>query len=237
MNYEKFEPLLGSWGEHLRPFIESEECDKIYAKLQADSKAGRIITPEAKNTFRAFKETPFHNTKVVFLLQDPYPAVKEGVYTADGIAMSCRNTGKLQPSLEKFYEAVEEISKDTPSFRKNDLAYLCNQGCMMLNTALTVERDKIGSHEELWRPFTRFLLEDVFGRKRDEVIFVLCGEKSQYFARYINPLQHMIFEIEHPANAARKLRKWEHKDVFKRINKILESNRKTPIIWTDDLPF
>lgn len=240
MDYSKFEPLLGDWGEHLRPFIESSECDGIYAKLKADSKKGVIICPDSVDTFRAFSTTSFKRVKVVFLLQDPYPTLKEGVTVADGIALSCRNTGYLQPSLVKYYEAVEENEpnkEELKKHRKADLSHLSRQGCMMLNSALTVEKDKVGSHGLLWRPFTKFLLEEVFARMKEEVIFVLCGAESQYYERYINPMQHKIFKIEHPANAARKLRKWEHDNVFSKINKILQSNGKEGIIWTDELPF
>ena len=240
MDYTKFEPLLGSWGEHLRPFIESKECDEIYAKLKADSSKGITICPNSADTYRVFATTPFKRTKVVFMLQDPYPWVKNGRVLADGIAMSCRNTGIIQPSLEKFYEAIEDTQpngSELKKYRKADLAHLSLQGCMMLNTALTVEKDKPSSHSLLWRPFTKFLLEDTFARFKEEVIFVLCGAESQYFEKFINPLQHRIFKLEHPANAARKLRKWEHDNIFNKINKLLQSYGKDPIVWSDDLPF
>ena len=45
MDYEKFKMLLGDWGEKLRPFIESKECDILYAKLKEEVKKGKIICP------------------------------------------------------------------------------------------------------------------------------------------------------------------------------------------------
>ena len=157
MNYEKFEPLLGTWGMYLKPFIESNECDILYTKLKEDAKRGKKICPLSQETYRTFQETPKDDLKVVFVLMDPYPWIKKekGVPTivADGIAMSCSHTAHPQPSLELFYDGIiDDLYKKDKEFvpeRLNDLKYLCNQGVMMLNTALTVEVNKVGSHTKV----------------------------------------------------------------------------------------
>jgi uracil-DNA glycosylase len=238
MNFEKFEPLLGDWAYKLKPFIESEQCDQIYAKLKADSQKGKVILPASQDTFRAFKTTPYKNLKVVFLMYDPYPWVKNGVPVADGIALSCKNTGILQPALEKFYEGIEDdTGLNLTGERKADLEHLCVQGCMMLNTALTVEKDKVGSHYELWKPFTTYLFEEVFAKHNKGLIFVLCGKESHYYEKFIFPHQHYIIKLEHPAAAAHQLRMWKHEKVFSSINKLVKENYRTEIVWIDDLPF
>lgn len=238
MNFEKFEPLLGDWAAKLQPFIESEACDKIYAKLKEDSKRGKRICPAAENTFRAFKETPYKKLKVVFLMYDPYPWIKDGVIVADGIALSCSNTKKFQPSLEKFYHAMErDTGLKLAGIKDWDLAPLCNQGVMMLNTALTVEEGKVGSHYELWKPFTTFLFEEIFTKVNRGLIFVLCGKESQYYERFIFPHQHYIFKLEHPAAAEHAGREWKHEEIFTKINKLVKENNNEEIIWIDDLPF
>ena len=140
----------------------------------------------------------------------PYYQVKDGIYVADGIAMSCSNTEKEQPSLTLFYDAIEDdIYKglNLEMQRFADLKYLCNQGVMLLNTALTTEMNKPGSHKELWKPFMVYLLEEIFSKKENGIIFILAGKQSQYYAKYINPLQHYIIEVEHPAAASHKMRK------------------------------
>lgn len=241
MDYEKFEEALGSWGSKLKPFIESKECDAIYEFLKFEGRRGKRICPESINTYRAFKETPYDQLKVVWLLQDPYHQYRNGVYTADGIAMSCLNTGKLQPSLELFYGGMEEDlagGLDLGMLRDPDLTYLCNQGIMMLNTALTVEEGKTGTHKDIWKPFTKYLLEEVLSKYNNGLIFVLAGKESQYFARCINPLQHYIIEVEHPAYASRQNRPWRTQGVFKKINKILkENNNYEPTWYFEEAPF
>jgi uracil-DNA glycosylase len=238
MNFEKFEPLLGDWAYKLKPFIESEKCDQIYAKLKADSQKGKTILPASSDTYRAFKETSYKNLKVVFLMYDPYPWVKNGVVVADGIALSCKNTGVMQPSLQKFYEGIEEdTGLNLKGEKKADLSHLCLQGCMMLNTALTVEKDMVGSHYEIWKPFTTYLFEEVFGKHNKGLIFVLCGKESQYYERFLYPHQHYIFKLEHPAAAAHQERSWKHQNIFTTINKLVKENYRTEISWIDDLPF
>lgn len=239
MNYSKFEQFLGDWGPHLQSFIEGEECDKLYAYLKAEKIRGKKIGPKYENTYRAFKETPFEELKVVFLLMDPYSKWVNNESMADGVAMSCSITGKLQPSLETFYDGIEDdlykgLKLDYERFP--DLKYLCNQGIMMLNTALTVERDKTGSHTKVWRPFMQYLCEEVFAKMPNGLIFVLCGQVSQEMAKYINPLQHYIFELEHPAFAARKMRAWKHEKIFSKINTILGQNNKFSPQWVYETP-
>lgn len=245
MNYSKFEPLLGTWGEKLKGFIESEKCDELYSFLKTESRRGKVICPDHDNVFRAFQETPYNDLKVVMMLQDPYYQVKFGeghnTKVADGVAMSCRNTGKLQPSLELFYEGMEDDLYKGLNLKmeKNpDLTYLCKQGVMMLNTSLTVEQDKPSSHYERWKDFTTYLLEEVFTQYNNGLIFVLAGNKSQYYERFINPLQHYIFKVEHPAAAAHSQRKWKHDKIFSKINKILKENNNYQVTWDyGEIPF
>lgn len=242
MDFSKFEDQLGDWGPKLKPFIESKECDELYTFLKEEKRRGRKICPYWENTFRAFKETPYKDLKVVFILQDPYNRISsQGIMISDGVAMSCKNTGKLQPSLEKFYEAVEDDvfkGMNLNMIRNPDLTFLCNQGIMMTNTALTVEKDKPTSHGEAWKPFMKYMFEEVYSKYNNGLIFVLAGKQSQYFARYINPLQHYIIEVEHPAFAARKERKWRHDGLFSKINKILKENNNYEPIWDyEESPF
>lgn len=246
MDYQSFAPLLGDWGPKLQPFIESDECNKLYTKLKDDRKRGKIICPDGQNVYRAFKETPYNDLKVVFWLLDPYPKIirsNKGEITkvADGIAMSCAITEKFQPSLELFYDAMEDdlhkgLKLDYERFY--DLKYLCNQGIMLLNTALTVEAEKTGSHTAVWRPFMQYLCEEVFAKYNNGLIFVLCGKASQEMARWINPLQHYIFNLEHPAFAARQMRKWDHQQIFSKINALLKENNDFLPVWMyETLPF
>src|SRR5436190_16013828 len=111
MEYSKIEAKLGDWGPKLKPFIESKEFDDIFKFLKEQSRDGKVICPESKDLFRSFEVTPYKDLRAIFLLQDPYPWIKNGKYVADGIPMSCSHTGVLQPSLELFYAGMEDDLK------------------------------------------------------------------------------------------------------------------------------
>lgn len=242
MDYSKFENQLGDWGPSLRDFIESKECDKLYAFLKAERKREKQFCPDTGNIYRVFRETPPDKLKAVFWLLDPYPRIlQDGTRVADGIAMSCGITQKSQPSLDLFYNGIEDdlfggLKLDYE--REMDLKYLCEQGVMLINTALTVEAGKTGSHVKAWRPFMKYLCEEVFAKMPNGMVFALCGKESQDMAKFINPLQHVIYELEHPAFAARQMREWKHQGIFHKINYHVEVDHKEPINWlAEPAPF
>src|ERR1044072_2767914 len=235
MNYSKFEPFLGDWAPKFKAFIESPECDEIYRFLKAESDEGKVICPHRDNTFRAFKETPFSNLRCVFILQDPYHQVvrKDGkaVYVSDGMAMSCSNTGIIQPSLELFYKGMEnDLQQEV--IRQPDLSYLAHQGLLLLNTSLTVEMDKPGSHSGRWDKFTDYLVQEVINFYTQGIVYVTFGQNAKLMAKAIAPFLHWGFEVEHPAFAARKDRDWNHQNIFTKINKILKDNNNEQILWS-----
>jgi len=97
----------------------------------------------------------------------------------------------------------------------------------MLNTALTVEINKIGSHYSLWHAFTGHLLEAI--NNKSELIVVLLGKKAQEWKKHLK--NQTIIEVEHPAAAAYKGGVWNDKELFLTINKMLENQGKTLVHW------
>jgi uracil-DNA glycosylase len=231
MNFDKVAPQLGEgWATKLKPFIESKEFDDIYAFLKQQSMDGRTICPHHSNVFRAFRETPYESLKCVFILQDPYPWVKGGKMIADGIAMSCSNTGICQPSLDLFYDGMaDDLEISVP--HHPDLTYLCHQGVLFLNTSLTVELNKPSSHKGLWDKFMMFLVEEVINYYNTGLIYVSFGKNARLLTKAMMPFLHWGFEVEHPAAAAHKERAWKHENIFSKINKILRDCNNEKINW------
>lgn len=234
MDYSEFEPLFGKWAYKFKPFIESKEFFDIYQRLKADSLAGEKILPTPDRTFRTFQQSDPQNVKVVFLLMDPYPRLyKDKTPQATGIAMDCSNSpdGKLQPSLTYFYDAISREMEEKVQYSPS-LQYLQDQGCLMLNTDLTVKYNKTGSHERLWEPFQKFFLQEVMGSYTG-IIYVLCGKSSHRMDRYIMPLSNYIFKLDHPSSAQYGSEKWDSEGIFNKINDILLGNngKETLILW------
>lgn len=241
MDYDDFKEDFGSWANDFKTFIESEEFFKIYQKLKADAEK-EIIVPKSDSTFRSFKSCPKSSVKVVWYLMDPYPRrYKNKVPQATGIPMSCDNSpdGKMQPSLELFYNAINDDLKKKVE-RNLSLEYLCKQGVLLLNTDLTCKLNKTGSHEGLWAPFQKYFLEDIMA-KQTGIIYILSGKASLAMEKYIQPLGNYIIKTEHPAAASHVQREWIHKNVFSTINKIIHQNTGGFIYWDkfeyENVPF
>lgn len=206
------------WNTKLRSFIMSSEMDEILDKLLKERDAGNRFTPPLKYVFRAFEECPEKDLKVVIVGQDPYPYM--GV--ADGLAFSCSITGKAQPSLVKIFEAVQKtVYKDQPIIQNSDLKHWANQGVLLLNTALTCQIDKVGSHYHIWADFIAYLM-DMLNLTNSGIVFILMGKKAQELESFIGN-NHHILKTSHPASAAYNKGIWDCDDVFNKANKLIEN--------------
>jgi len=215
---EKLKP--SGWATKLRGYVQSSDFDKVLETLYSLREDGKRFTPPLKDVFRAFEECPEKQLKVVIIGQDPYPQL--GV--ADGIAFSCSNTGKIQPSLQKLFEEIKDtVYPDEKVEMDPNLTRWANQGVLLINTALTCQLDKPGSHFNVWQSFLVYLL-DILSLTNTGLMFVFMGQKAQEYENLINPDCHHVFRTSHPASAAYNQGKWDCKDVFNKINEIL---RKT----------
>lgn len=233
MNWNNFkDDFHESWHSSIAPFIESKECDKIYEKLKADGRRGIQIAPLSSHTFKAFKETPLTDVRVVILGLCPYHTFVNDLPVADGLALSCGITGKMQPSLLNFYGAIEREVFDRTMVKSPSLDYLAHQGVLLLNAALTTPKNKPFAHGALWEPFIKHLFENVI----DTVgaIYVLLGKETHKYSRYIMPFSH-IFKLSHPASAAYAGDdEWDSEGTFKKINILLNEMNNYKINWEND---
>ena len=212
---EKLKP--SGWANKLKGFIQSSDFDKILETLYTLREEGKRFTPPLKQVFRAFEECPVDNLKVIIIGQDPYPHF--GV--ADGLAFSCGNTQKPQPSLAKMFEAIENtVYQEFPTHQDPDLTRWANQGVLLLNSALTCQVDKVGSHYSIWNDFIMYVL-DMINLTSSGAIFILLGKQAQELESMIGP-NHYILKASHPASASYTKTVWECNDVFNQVNEILK---------------
>ena len=209
--FNKF--AINGWDKVFRSFVYSTDFDNILTKLWELSNDNKKFTPPLKQVFRAFEECPYDNLQVVIIGQDPYPQL--GV--ADGISFSCSNTNKLQPSLKFILQEVDRTVYDNHVISEDlDLKRWSNQGVLMLNTALTTEVSIIGSHYDIWRPFTTYLL-DWLNINKSELVYVYMGKKAEEWSSMTDDTNIKYF-VKHPASAAYNGSKWDSKDLFNKIN-------------------
>lgn len=215
----KLEP--SGWANKLRGFIKSSDFDKILQKLYDDRQEGNRFTPPLKHVFSAFEKCPTKSLKIVMIGQDPYPYIN----VADGMAFSCSITGKAQPSLRFMFEEINRTIYDNDEKKEHspNLTRWAEQGVLLLNTALTCQIDKVGSHYPIWKDFIAYTL-DMLNFTDSGLIFILLGSKAQELESLIGP-NHYVLKASHPASAAHNQTYiWDCKDVFAEANRIIEKN-------------
>lgn len=185
------------------------------------------VCPAAENVFRAFDLCPYNELKVVFIGQDPYPQrdVATGILFGNKADVP---EDELSPSLKVVKEAAInfEVPHNSIIFDQT-LESWARQGILMINSALTVEMNKVGSHTMLWRPFISSLLKNI-SETNPGLIYVLFGSQAGTFQPYIKT--GTVIKVPHPAYNARTETKMNPK-LFTDINRELKSKYGITIKW------
>ncbi len=227
MDKPLFEDLPNDWQMALQSFTESEEAKKLQTFVSDLSKAFKSgeVYPQRSQLFYAFELSPFKETKVVILGQDPY----HGEGQAHGLAFSVPAGMKIPPSLRNIYKELEEdCSVKTPTH--GDLSSWAKQGILLLNTVLTVEKSKAGSHQKKgWEAFTDEVIK-VISRKRENVVFILWGSPAQKKQKLIDANKHHIIESVHPSPLS-SYRGFFGSRPFSKTNLFLKSTQQKLIDW------
>lgn len=218
------------FGDWMR-VIDRTELNNVMIKVGQEYRR-KPLCPAQSDVFRAFEFCPIKDLKVVMLGQSPYP--QKGVAT--GILFGNRkevNEDNLSPSLNVVKEAV--INFEVPHYCitfDQTLESWAKQGILMLNSALTVEMNKAGSHVMVWRPFIAKLLKNL-SEYNTAIVYVLFGRQAQTFKPYINNMFNHIIEIEHPAYFARNGIKMPHQ-LFIDISNRVKGIYGVPIKWYEE---
>jgi uracil-DNA glycosylase len=213
---------FGDWSK----VVDLNEADRIMKKLSASK---TVICPQLKDIFKAFTLCPLNTLRVVVLSQDPYP--QKGVATGIAFANSPDTPeSQYSPSLEVLRESVIDytIPHRTLNFAP-DLEKWEEQGVLLLNSALSCEMGRVGSHILLWRPFITSFLTNL-SKCSTGIVYVLMGSQAQALEPYINSHFNYVIRIRHPSYYARTKTRMPS-DIWKQINNILISQNGYGIEW------
>ena len=211
------------WKDILNDYINKSEfkvlCDTIES-LYDDY----VIYPPKNNVFRALNTTPYNKVKVVILGQDPYFNENE----ADGLAFSCSKKDKLPPSLKNIFK---ELENDLGIVKKDgDLLPWANEGVLLLNTVLTVEAGKAGSHRNIgWEKFTNEIIKKV-NEKEQPIVFILWGSDAIKKEKMITNSKHLVIKSPHPSPLS-SYRGFFGSKPFSKVNNFFEGNKLPSIKW------
>ena len=193
----------------------------IFVKQEYKTKQ---IFPPYENIFDALRFTDYDEVKVVILGQDPY----HGDCEAHGLSFSVHNGIKMPPSLLNIFK---ELKNDLNINRtESDLTNWAKQGVLLLNSIMTVEKDKPLSHKNKgWEIFTDTIIQKL-NERNEPVIFVLWGSFARSKKEFITNKQHIIIESVHPSPLSAN-RGFFGSRPFSKINNNLISRGKSPIKW------
>jgi uracil-DNA glycosylase len=186
--------LEPSWKARVGDYLERPEMRALSEFLRAELRAGKAIYPPPKRIFAALDATPFDAVKVVILGQDPY----HGPGQAHGLCFSVLPGVPVPPSLENIFK---EIERDLAIPRPDHgcLIPWAQQGVLLLNAVLTVERGRAGSHQgKGWEGFTDAVV-DHLNRERENLVFLLWGSYAQAKGKLIDTRRHLVLKAPHPS--------------------------------------
>ncbi|MBR4676042.1 MAG: uracil-DNA glycosylase [Victivallales bacterium] len=214
------------WREAIAPFYTKEQADVLGYALQARFDAGENIYPARENIFRALKETPFSETKAVWLGQDPYHEPGQAI----GLAFAVPNGTKMPPSLKNIFK--EYISDLEKVFMPTDSTLLdwAHNGVLLLNTCLTVRAHAAGSHRKLgWEPLVQAILKAAAQRPRSTA-FILLGNDARAYRELVDDGKNVIFEAAHPSPLS-AFHGFFGSRPFTTVNDALVSKGEIPVQW------
>jgi uracil-DNA glycosylase len=218
--------LEPGWKSRVGDWFAREDMQQLSGFLRQRKAAGANIYPPGGQILAAFDATPFEAVKVVVLGQDPY----HGPGQAHGLSFSVLPGVPVPPSLVNIYK---ELERDTGFQRPNHGCLLpwAARGVLLLNSVLTVETGKPGSHQgKGWEGFTDHVV-DVLNRERENLVFLLWGSYAQAKGKVIDARRHRVLKAPHPSplSAHRGFIGCGH---FSAANQFLGRTGQQPIDWT-----
>jgi uracil-DNA glycosylase len=219
-----FESFPKAWSSLLREEARKEYLFLLEKKIE-EAYASSICFPPKEKIFEAFSLTAPDEVKVVILGQDPY----HGTGEAHGLAFSVRQGIKTPPSLRNIFKELEsEYGIDLT--RTTELTSWASQGVLLLNSVLTVEKDKAGSHSKWgWEEFTNAAIEFI-SKENVHVVFVLWGDYARKKKHLIDLNKHAVIESAHPSPLS-SYRGFFGSKPFSKINAQLIGWGKDRIEW------
>ena len=230
-------PLGESWDEIFNSLFSDKRFQLVVNKLQKyiKSQNTELLYPKPDYLFKTFCLCPIDEVRVVFIGQDPYfnhETYKDRLTPqAYGLSFSVPIGFEIPSSLKNIYSNLKKYGhiKNIPNH--GCLDYWAYQGCIMLNSSLTVIEGEKNCHANDWKWFTDKIIEEI-SNKCDKVVFVLWGGEAYKKIDFIDLDKHNVVISSHPSglSANKEFKSYPafvEQDHFGLINSYLEH----PIDW------
>lgn len=217
--------MIGNdWDEKLSIVWNSPGFHKFWHIIEHEYQT-KTIYPTQNNIFNALKLTPYSNTKVVIVGQDPY----HGENQAHGLSFSVQKGVILPPSLKNIYKEIyDDLGIEEPNC--GDLTKWAKEGVLLLNSSLTVIKDMPNSHKDIgWSNLTDYIIK-VLNQKEEPVVFILWGNFAKSKKQFITNKKHLILESTHPSPFSASSG-FFGSHPFSKTNAFLDAHGLEPINW------
>ncbi len=225
-----------SWLDIFKKFDKDIKEVEENLDIMLKSTEGTVsILPHPHLVFNTFNMLDISDVKVVILGQDPYPNMVNNTPQATGMSFSVPKYIPPPKSLINIYKNMIKYNNMHFYPKHGDLSFWNLQGCLMLNSALTLQQQLSGSHLDMWVPFTDNIIKYI-SKHYDHVVFILWGGPALKKKPLIDSTKHKLIISSHPSplSCSRPLQGYpafDNHDVFGKTNKQLIKWGLTPIIW------
>jgi uracil-DNA glycosylase len=211
------------WENFIRPELEKPYYIELKNFLKKEMQT-KTIYPKTENWFNALSLSP-DEVKVIIIGQDPY----HGDNQAHGFSFSVQKGVAIPPSLVNIYKEIAREFNVEMSKKNGDLTPWVNQGVMLLNSILTVERNRAASHRgQGWETFTDKIIQTI-SDNFDNKVFMLWGNYAIGKQNLIDKNRHLILTSAHPSPLARGA--FDGNGHFLKANEYLKEHNMNPIDW------
>ena len=217
--------VSNEWSIHLDTLFKRESYLLLTDFLTHQESNNLTLFPPKDQIFNAFELSNFKQTKVVIVGQDPY----HNEHQAHGLSFSVPEGVKIPPSLRNIYQELE-LDLGIPPNPSGSLEHWAKQGVLLLNSALTVEKNSPGSHAKTpWVDFTESVIQ-LLSDKKQNLVFLLWGAHAQKKIELIDQNKHLVLSASHPSpfSAHKGFFGCKH---FSKTNEYLKIHKLKSINW------
>lgn len=217
--------MSNSWLKFLEKEFDKTYMKKLVLFLDAQYEEKKTVYPDLQNYFKALDLVDIQDLKVVILGQDPY----HGENQAHGLCFSVQKGVRFPPSLQNIFKELKtDLNIEIPE--NGNLTRWAEQGVLLLNSVLSVEKEKAASHQNQgWEEFTDKIIS-VINENCDHVVFILWGAYAQKKAAFVDRNKHLVLESAHPSPLS-SYRGFFGSKPFSKANAWLRQKGKKEIKW------
>lgn len=214
---------LGPWGQLIN--FSKQQWDRISEQVE-NAYVTATVYPPRQQLFAALQATPPEQVRVVILGQDPYHEPGQ----AHGLSFSVEPGTPIPKSLCNIYKELES-DLEIPPAGSGCLRPWAENGVLLLNSILTVEAHKAGSHKKFgWEAFTDQVIAATNALPQP-IAFVLWGNYAQKKTSLIHTdAPRLVLTSAHPSPLS-AYRGFFGSRPFSKINEFLEENGQQPVNW------